>query len=337
MKIIFYDSKKYVKDSFSKYINDYNYEFKFVKYRLDEDSAPLAKGYDVVCAFVNDVVSKEVIDILYDLNIKLIAMRCAGYNNVDFEYAYGKIHIVRVPAYSPYAVAEHAMALIMSLDRKIYKAYNRTRDNNFNISGLEGFDLNGKTVGIIGMGKIGEVFAKICNGFGMKILAYDLYPKDIDYIEYVSLDKLYRESDIVSLHCPLNNETHHMINKDSIALMKDNVMLINISRGGLINTEDLIESIKERKIGSAGLDAYEEEANYFFEDFSSEIIEDDDLARLLTFNNVIITSHQAFLTYEALDNIASTTLDNIKAFENGETLKNEVCYKWDKKDKCKCF
>lgn len=344
MRIAFFDAKKYDRESFDPLLNQYGFEIKYYEPKLNEDTAPLAKGFEVVCAFVNDDINAKVIDKLYDLGIRLLALRCAGYNNVDFKKAYGKIHVVRVPAYSPYAVAEHALALMVSVNRKIHRAYTRTRDNNFNISGLTGFDFFGKTIGVIGTGKIGKVFIDICKGLKMNILAYDLYPSEIEGVSYVDLDTLYGDSDIISLHCPLTKETKHIINDKSIELMKDGVIIINTSRGGLVNTEALIEGLKSRKIGAAALDVYEEEGDYFFEDFSADIIDDDLLARLLSFNNVLITSHQAFLTKEALNNIATTTLNNIKAFKNDHVLENEVCYKCKKMgDKCpkdetgKCF
>lgn len=335
MKIAFYDAKNYDKNSFNPLNESYGYKIKYFDYKLNEDTAKLSKGYDVVCAFVNDTISKEVIDILHDQGIGLIAMRCAGYNNVDFEAAFDKIHVVRVPAYSPYAVAEHALALIMTLNRKTHKAYTRTRDNNFNINGLQGFDLYQKTVGIIGTGKIGQIFAGICKGVGMKVLAYDKYPNPSSGLTYVDLDTLYQESDIISLHCPLLNDTHHIVNETSINEMKKGVMIINTSRGGLVDTEALIQGLKSKKVGYAGLDVYEEESEYFFEDYSNEIIDDDVLARLLSFPNVLVTSHQAFLTAEALGNIATTTLESIKSFEEGAYLEHEICYNCDKKGICK--
>ncbi len=318
---------------FNEIKGQYNFKIKYFENKLNEDTASLAKGYDVVCAFVNDTLNKPVIDSLYENGVKLIAMRCAGYNNVDFAACHGKIHVVRVPAYSPYAVAEHAAALMVTLNRKTHKAYNRTRESNFNINGLLGFDLHKKTLGIIGTGKIGQIFARIGKGYGMKVLAYDKYPNESLDLEYVDLETLYKESDVLSLHCPLLKDTHHMINKESVNKMKQGVMIINTSRGGLIKTEDLIDAIKERKVGAAGLDVYEEEEAYFFEDFSDEIIEDDVLARLLSFNNVLVTSHQAFFTKEALSNIAKTTMDNIKAFAEKESLVNEICYLCDKNGK----
>lgn len=325
MKIAFFDTKTYDETYMNEANKTFNYKLKFFENKLTIDTVALAKGYDVVCAFVNDEITDLVVEELYNLQVKVLAMRCAGYNNVDLNACQGKIHVVRVPAYSPYAVAEHAFALMMTLSRKTHKAYNRTRESNFNINGLVGFDFHGKTLGIIGTGKIGQVLADIGRGFGMEILAYDKYPaKNLD-VQYVELEQLYETSDIISLHCPLTPDTHHIINGDSIEQMKDGVMIINTSRGGLIHTESLIEAIKTKKIGSAGLDVYEEEGDYFFEDFSDSIIKDDVLARLLSFNNVLVTSHQAFLTKEALSNIAMTTFQNINAFEQGLPLINEVC------------
>ncbi|MCH3917434.1 MAG: 2-hydroxyacid dehydrogenase [Spirochaetia bacterium] len=331
MKIAFFDTKPYDRDSFDTLLDSKKMHIKYFPYKLDADTASMAKGYDVVCAFVNDTLSKAVVDTLADEQVGLVAMRCAGFNNIDFKAAYGKIHVVRVPAYSPYAVAEHAFALLLTLNRKTHKAYNRTRENNFNLAGLTGFDLHGKTIGIIGTGKIGCILAEIAHGFGMDILAYDNYPKDIDYITYVGLDELLSKSDVISLHCPLTSETHHLIDAQAIAKMKDGVALINTSRGGLIDTKALIDALKTRKIGMAGLDVYEEEANYFFEDFSNDVITDDILARLLSFNNVLLTSHQAFLTKEALSNIAQTTLQNIDDFFAGKPLANEICYQCKQK------
>lgn len=336
MKIAFFDTKPYDERFFSEILGEYNFKIKFFENKLNEDTYSLAKGYDCVCAFVNDILNKEVIEGLVEGGVKLIAMRCAGYNNVDFEACHEKIRVVRVPAYSPYAVAEHAAALMVTLNRKTHKAHNRTRESNFNINGLLGFDLHGKTLGIIGTGKIGQIFGNIGKGYGMKVLAYDKYPNDSLDVEYTDLETLYKECDIISMHCPLLKDTHHMINAESINQMKDGVMIINTSRGGLIDSESLIDAIKTRKVGAAGLDVYEEESDYFFEDFSDEIITDDVLARLLSFNNVLVTSHQAFFTKEALSNISRTTLDNIKAFDSGEELDNEICYMCDKDGKsCK--
>ncbi len=330
MKIAFYDAKAYDINSFNGVNEGYNYKIKYFESKLNEDTAPLCKGYDVVCAFVNDDINSKVINLLHNQGVKMIAMRCAGYNNIDFEAAYEKIHVVRVPAYSPYAVAEHALALIMSLNRKTHKAYSRTRENNFNINGLLGVDLHQKTVGVIGTGKIGQIFASICKGIGMNVIAYDKYPNEALGLEYVDLNTLYRKADVISLHCPLLNDTHHIVNDQSIDAMKEGVMIINTSRGGLIDTEALIRGLKSKKVGSAGLDVYEEESDYFFEDFSEEIIDDDVLARILSFPNVLVTSHQAFFTKEALENIATTTLESVKALEKGDELVNEICYNCDK-------
>lgn len=330
MKIAFYDTKPYDKIWFEKLNLKYDYKIKFYEEKLNADTAILAKGYDVVCAFVNDVIDDLTINILYDNKTRLLAMRCAGYNNVDFKAAFNKINIVRVPQYSPYAVAEHAMALLLGINRKIFRAFNRTREGNFSIDGLLGFDLHDKAIGVIGTGRIGRVFIDICKGFGMKVLTYDTYPVKITDAKNVTLDELYKNSDIISLHCPLVHDTRYLINKDSINKMKQGVVIINTSRGGLINTLDLIDGLKSKKIGGAGLDVYEEESAYFFEDLSSDILEDDKLARLLTFHNVLVTSHQAFFTKEALENIASVTLSNISAFEKNHVLENEICYRCGK-------
>lgn len=335
MKVAFYDAKPYDQKSFNQLNEDYGFKIKYFDYKLNEDTVKLSRGYDALCAFVNDTINEEVIDSLYEQGVGLVAMRCAGYNNVDFKAAFGKVHVVRVPAYSPYAVAEHALALIMTLNRKTHKAYSRTRDNNFNISGLQGFDLYQKTVGVIGTGKIGRIFANICKGIGMNVIAYDKYPNAESGLTYVDLPTLYAQSDIISLHCPLSKETNHIIDETSMSQMKEGVMIINTSRGGLVDTEALIEGLKSKKIGYAGLDVYEEESEYFFEDFSEEIISDDVLARLLSFPNVLVTSHQAFLTKEALANIATTTLESIKAFDEKRTLAHEICYKCDKIEVCK--
>lgn len=327
IKIAFYDAKEYDIDSFNatNVLNDF--EITFFETRLTEDTVKLSKGYDVACIFVNDIVNKAVIDALCSYKIRLIALRCAGYNNVDIKYAYNKIHIVRVPAYSPYAVAEHTMALLLTSIRRIHKAYIRTRDFNFSLKGLTGFDLHGKTVGIIGTGKIGRVFADICKGFGMDVIAYDILPDADLKIRYVSLGEIWKRSDIISLHCPLTDENTHIINRDSIEKMKKGVVIINTSRGALIDSEALLEGIKERKIGAACLDVYEEESDVFFNDFSGHIVDDDTLARLISMPNVIVTSHQAFLTKEALMNIAHTTLYNIKQFLKLKRCDNEVVYK----------
>ncbi len=327
IRTAFFDSKEYDKESFERSARSDRFEMKFFETRLTADTVNLADGYDVVCAFVNDVIDRKVIDALCSYGINLIALRCAGYNNVDIEYAYGKIHIVRVPAYSPYSVAEHAMAMLLTSIRKIHRAYIRTRDFNFSLNGLTGFDLHGKTIGIVGTGRIGSVFAGICKGFGMNVIAYDRHPDETKGLRYVSLEEIWEKSDIISLHCPLNEETKHIVNKDSISKMKKNVILINTSRGALIESESLLEAIKSRRIGGACLDVYEEESDIFFHDFSDSFIKDDTLARLISMPNVIVTSHQAFLNTEALENIASTTLENILSFYHSTTSPNELCYK----------
>ena len=333
MKIAFYDTKPYDKLWMTTLSSEYKYEIKYFEHKLNADTAKSAAGYDVVCVFVNDTVNKEVIETLYNSGIKLIALRCAGYNNVDFKAAYKKLNVVRVPSYSPAATAEHAAALMLSLNRKIHRAYARTRDNNFSIDGLMGFDLHGKTAGVVGTGKIGRIFIDICKGFGMKVIAYDPYPAKDSGIDYVELNDLFKQADIISLHCPLTPETKHIINAETLALLQSHALIINTSRGGLIKTHALVEALKSRNIGGAGLDVYEEEEEYFFEDLSNEILVDDDLARLLSFPNVLITSHQGFFTEEAMQAIAKTTMSNINAFDKEETLINEICYRCG--DMCK--
>ena len=318
MKIAFFDTKSYDVPGFERYAVPAGIEIKYFEPNLDEDTVSLATGFDAVCVFVNDIVNDKVVDKLHELGVKLILLRCAGFNNVDVKACRGKLRVFRVPAYSPYAVAEHAMALLLTINRRTHKAYNRTREFNFSLQGLSGFDLHGKTVGIIGTGKIGRVFADICRGFGMKILAYDKFPNPDSGLHYVELPELFAKADIISLHCPLTEETQHMINAESIANMKPGVIIVNTSRGGLINTGDLIDGIKEKKIGAACLDVYEEEGDFFYEDFSGHIVRDDKLVRLISMPNVIVTSHQAFLTEEALDNIAATTIANMIKFFDGE-------------------
>ena len=321
-KIAFFDTKKYDIESFDR--NNSKFEIIYYEDKLNKKTAILANGCDAVCAFVNDDINKDVIDLLYSFGIKVLLLRCAGYNNVDIKYAYNKIHILRVPAYSPNAVAEHAMALLLCLNRKIHKAYLRTRDFNFNINGFTGFDLAGKRVGVIGTGKIGVEFISICKGFKMDVVAYDPYPNPNLDVKYVSLDELFNTSDVISLHCPLTSSTKHLINEEAIKKMKDNVVIINTSRGGLIDSKALLYALHDKKIKAAGLDVYEEEANLFFEDNSNEIIQDDVLALLISLPNVIITSHQGYLTEEALDNIASITLKNFDDCLNGLNLENEI-------------
>ena len=330
MKILFYDTKPYDKEFFNKYNKGYGFDIKYLTGKLTEESADLAKGYDIISIFVNDTVDKKVIDILVECGVKLIAMRCAGYNNVSLKDIDGKIKVVRVPAYSPYSIAEYTAGMIMTLNRKIHKAYIRTREGNFSITGLMGYDLHEKTAGIIGAGKIAQILIKILKGFGMKVIAYDPYPnyekaKELGF-EFTDLDTLYKESDIISLNCPLTQETRYMINRNSMNKMKDGVMIVNTGRGMLIDTVDLIEALKDKKIGAAALDVYEEEADYFFEDYSNMVIEDDILGRLLSFNNVLVTSHQAFFTKEAVEEITRVTMENIKRFQEGKPLENEVKY-----------
>ncbi len=344
MKIAFFDAKPYDKPSFDKYADEYGLEIKYFETKLNEDTVELASGYDAVCVFVNDTVNATVIDRLCELGIKIVALRCAGFNNVDTKYAFGRIHVLRVPAYSPYAVAEHTMAMLLTSIRRIHKAYIRTRDFNFSLAGMTGFDLHGKTVGVIGTGRIGRVFIDICRGFGMRVLAYDKYHAEGldngDTVRYVSLEELFRDSDIISLHCPLTEETYHVIDEKAIALCKRGVVILNTSRGALVDAEALLAGIKSRKVGAACLDVYEEEADFFFEDFSGHILEDDTLARLISMPNVIVTSHQAFLTDDALMNIAQTTVENIVEFvKNGESA-NEVCFRGGSAEDCKngkCF
>ena len=327
IKIAFFDTKEYDKDLFDEYNKKYGYEITYLESKLNSETAPLARGFDVVCVFVNDVVDEKTIEILKECNVKLIALRCAGFNNVDIKKL-GQLTVVRVPEYSPYAVAEHAIALLLSIDRKIYKAYQRTRKYNFTLSGLLGFDIHGKTVGVVGAGKIGRAFINIMNGFGCKVLAYDKFQdektaKEMNF-EYVDLDKLYRESDIISLHCPLTDENYKMINEDALSKMKDGVVLINTSRGKLIDTKSLIQKLKEEKIGGLGLDVYEDEEEFFLNDMSNSYIRDEELSVLLTMPNVVVTSHQAFFTKEALNKIALDTCENIKEFFETGDCRNKV-------------
>ncbi len=343
MKIAFFDTRTYDRTFFESLGKKNGIEFKFFETKLNEDTVELAHGFDGVCVFVNDSVNKKVIDELVKMNVSLVALRCAGFNNVDIKYAHGKVHVLRVPAYSPYAVAEHAIAMLLTSIRRIHKAYIRTRDFNFSLAGLTGFDLYGKTVGVIGTGKIGKVFIQICLGFGMNVLAYDKYPDQSitnEKVKYVDLDTLYSQSDIISLHCPLTKETDHLINAETIAKCKKGVVLINTSRGALVDAEALLNGIKMRQVGAACLDVYEEESDLFFEDNSGHILEDDTLARLISMPNVIVTSHQAFLTEEALYNIAETTINNILEFDATKECANEVCYFADGIKDCKnqkCF
>lgn len=336
IKVAFFDAKAYDRPSFERYGGERGVQFRFLETKLNEDTVELARGCEAVCVFVNDTVNSTVIDRLYAMGVKLVALRSAGYNNVDVQAAFGKIHVVHVPAYSPYAVAEHAMALLLTSVRRIHKAYNRTREFNFSLNGLTGFDFHGKTVGVIGTGKIGRIFIDICRGFGMQVIAYDRYPAPDSGIEYVTLEELFARSDVISLHCPLTDETRHMISAAAIEKMKKGVVIVNTSRGGLIDAEALLEGIKARKIGAACLDVYEEEADIFFEDRSGHILNDELLSRLISMPNVIVTSHQAFLTEEALNNIAETTVGNIlSCFENDGVCDNELCYRCGNIERCK--
>lgn len=333
--ISFYDAKPYDKLFFDRLKDEYGFEINYYEDKLNRRSAMMAENSDAVVAFVNDTIDAAAIDKLYSLGIRVIGMRCAGYNNVDFRAAFEKIHVLRVPAYSPHAVAEHAMGMALMLNRKLHRAYNRTREYNFSLNGLMGFDFHGKTVGVIGTGKIGQAFIDLCLGFGMKVLAYDPFPVEREGVEYVGLDTLCSESRLISLHCPLTKDTKHIINADTISRMQGGVILINTSRGSLIDSEDLIEGIKSHKIGAAGLDVYEEETEFFYEDRSNTIMQDDVLARLISMPNVIVTSHQAFLTEEALGNIAQVTLQNLRDYFEGNALPNEICYHCMKKQSCR--
>lgn len=317
MRLAFFDAKSYDMPGFDRYAPAAGIDIKYYEPNLNEDTVSLAAGFDAVCVFVNDTVNATVVNRLYNMGVKVIALRCAGFNNVDVKECQGKLRIFRVPAYSPYAVAEHAMAMLLTINRRTHKAYIRTRDFNFSLQGLAGFDLRGKTVGIVGTGKIGMVFADICKGFGMNILAYDKFPNLSSGLNYVELPELLSMSDVISLHCPLTEETAHMINAESINLMKPTVTIINTSRGSLINTEALINGLKEKKVGAACLDVYEEESDFFYEDYSGHIVRDDKLVRLISMPNVLVTSHQAFLTEEALDNIAATTVNNLEKYFSG--------------------
>ena len=327
-RIIFFDIKDYDREFFEKYGKNYNFEMSFFKSKLSLENVNLTKEYDVVCAFTNDDIGKETIDAMAKNGVKLLAMRCAGFNNVSLKDIKERFKVVRVPAYSPHAIAEYTVGLILAVNRKINKAYVRTREGNFSINGLMGVDLYGKTAGIIGTGKIGQILIKILRGFDMKVIAYDPFPnqKIADELgfEYVSLDELYANSDIISLNCPLTKETQYMINRRSMLKMKDGVILVNTGRGMLIDSADLVEALKDKKVGAVALDVYEEEENYFFQDKSTQVIEDDILGRLLSFYNVLITSHQAYFTKEAVEAITVTTLNNIKDFVEGKPLVNEV-------------
>ena len=324
MKIAFYGTKPYDKVWFEPMGKEYGFTIRFIESPCNQETIFMAKGYDAICIFVNDYVNAEMIDALYEMKVKAILLRSAGFNNVDVKAAEDKIIILRVPSYSPEAVAEFSMALLLTVNRLTHKAYNRTRDFNMSLNGLMGVDLHEKTAGVIGTGKIGQTMIKILNGFQMHVLCYDPYPVEVLEAEYVSLEELFKSSDVISLHCPLTSDTKYLINRSSIELMKQGVYLINTSRGSLIDTEALIDGMLEGKFGGVGLDVYEEEEGVFYEDRSNEIITDDHLARLMTFPNVLVTSHMGFFTREAMQAIALTTLENAYALENGLPLVNQV-------------
>lgn len=328
MKTALFSAKSYDRTYFDRHAAEFGQEITYFENRLDSHSASLARGYGAICAFVNDQLDREVLALLAENGTKLIALRCAGYNHVDTEAAQELgLSVVRVPAYSPHAVAEHAVAMILTLNRKIHKAYNRVREGNFALDRLEGFDLYKKTVGVIGTGKIGQVFATIMQGFGCRVLAYDPYPNEAlqkQGVDYVAIEALLRDSDVVSLHCPLTPENHHLINADTLKQMKDGVMLINTSRGALIDTKAILHALKHRKVGYLGIDVYEQETDFFFQDLSEEIITDDTLMRLIGFPNVLITSHQGFFTEEALTEIARITLTNLADYARGTFRKENT-------------
>ena len=328
MKILFYDTKSYDKESFDAALSRFpEIEIEYIKYDLDPRTASLAEGFDAVCAFVSSNVGEQTLEILHSKGVSLVLMRCAGFNNVDSAKAAELgIRIMRVPNYSPEAVAEHAMALALACNRRLYKAYNKVRENDFSLAGLMGFNFHGKTAGIIGTGKIGAAMCRICHGFGMKVIAYDMYPNpDLqDFVTYVSLDEVLSGSNLISLHCPLTDDTYHLINIETIKKMMDGVILVNTSRGALVKTDDLIEGIRMHKFAGVGLDVYEEETKNVFEDRSDEILEHSTTARLLSFPNVMITSHQGFFTREAMEAIAETTLENALTYAAGKESKNDV-------------
>lgn len=323
-KVAFFDTKPYDKIYFDTLKEQYGIEIEYFESKLSPRTAVMAKGSKTVVAFVNDDIGEKTIAVLKEIGVEMIALRCAGYNNVDLAAAETQgITVVRVPEYSPHAVAEHALALLLTLVRKTHKAYIRTRDFNFSLNGFVGFDLYGKTLGVVGTGKIGMAFIEICRGIGMNVIAYDPYPSQ-GYLEYVSLEELFARSDVISLHCPLTSSTHHLVNGKTLEMMKDKVFILNTSRGALIDTEALIEGIKSGKVGGAGLDVYEEESEFFYEDYSESILKDDVLSRLIMMPNVLVTSHQAFLTHEALERIADITLGSIRSFFDGKPSGNEI-------------
>lgn len=324
MKIAFYSTKPYDRIWFEPLGKEYGYDIHFIEFPCTRETLFMAKGCDAICVFVNDHIDSDMIETLYDMHVKGILLRSAGFNNVDMKATEDKLTVLRVPSYSPEAVAEFAMAVLLTLNRCIHKAYNRTREFNMSLQGLMGTDLHGKTAGIVGTGRIGQAMIKICQGFGMEIIAYDPYPNSQLEVSYVSREELFRRADVISLHCPLTSQTRHMVNRETIAMMKEKVFLINTSRGSLIDTDSLIEGLLQKKFGGVGLDVYEEEEGIFYEDCSGEIIEDEKLARLTTFPNVLITSHMGFFTNEAMEAIARVTMENAYALDNGLPLKNQV-------------
>lgn len=324
MKIAFYGTKPYDKIWFEPLGKEYGFDIHFIEASCNEETIFMAKGHEAICVFVNDTINAAMIETLYEMNVKAILLRSAGYNHVDVAAAEDKIAVLRVPSYSPEAVAEFAMAMLLTINRLTHKAYNRTREFNMSLQGLMGIDLHDKTAGVIGTGKIGQSMIHILNGFHMEVICYDPYPVEGLEAEYVTLDELFTRADVISLHCPLTVETKHLINKTTIESMKDGVFLVNTSRGGLIDTEALIEGMLRRKFGGVGLDVYEEEEGVFYEDRSGDIILDDNLARLMTFPNVLVTSHMGFFTKEAMQAIAVTTLENAYAVENALPLVNQV-------------
>ncbi len=324
MKIMFFNTKPYDRYWFEPMAKDYGFEIHFVEMQCDEETLFLAKGYDAICIFVNDYVNAAMIEKLQEMQVKAILLRCAGYNNVDIKAAEGKVHVLRVPSYSPEAVAEFSAALLLTVNRFTHRAYTRTRDFNMNINGFMGTDLYRKTAGVVGTGKIGQAMIRILKGFQMQILAYDPYPNPGLDVTYVSLEELMKRSDVISLHCPLTEDTRHLVNRKTIQMMKEGVYLVNTSRGALIDTEALIDGLLEKKFAGVGLDVYEEEEGVFYEDRSNEIIMDENLVRLTSFPNVIITSHMGFFTREATKAIAQVTLENAYALESGKELVNAV-------------
>ncbi|RMH13442.1 MAG: 2-hydroxyacid dehydrogenase [Gammaproteobacteria bacterium] len=327
MKIALFSAQPYDREYFTSANEAFGHQLLYLDSKLIPDTVTLAEGSGAVCAFVNDQLDRHTLQSLSEMGVRLIALRCAGFNNVDLQAAEALgLPVVRVPAYSPYAVAEHTVALMLSLNRKLHRAYNRVREGNFSLAGLEGFDMHGKTVGVIGAGRIGSIVIRILKGFGCQILAHDVHVKEAESIpaRFVELDELFRYSDIITLHCPLTPDTHHLINTDSLSKMRDGVMLINTSRGAIVETGSVIKALKSGKLSSLGLDVYEQEADLFFHDLSNTIIHDDVFERLLTFPNVLFTGHQGFFTREALNNIARTTLQNITSFEQGKPMINRL-------------